>query len=340
MNRLQFINYTLLLLSALTVSSCHSIDEWNDNPRGNFEALWTILDEHYCFFEEKDIDWNEVHSRYSAKVSDDMTSQELFYVCADMLNELRDGHTNLSSSFNTSYYRAWWSDYPDNYSARLVEQHYLNFNYLTSAGVTYDILPQNVGYMRYDSFSDPIGDGNLDQILMHLNSCVALIIDIRNNGGGSMTNVEKIVSRFITEKTLAGYISHKTGPGHDDFSQPRAYYFEPAEQGRILWGKPVAVLAGRGTFSAANNFVSVMQYLPHVSIVGATTGGGSGMPFNSELPNGWGVRFSACPVLDAKGLPTEHGVDPSPGCAVDFDPLAAVNGSDTVLDFAIDLLTR
>lgn len=82
-----------------------------------------------------------------------------------------------------------------------------------------------------------------------------------------------------------------------------------------------------------------MQYIPLCHIVGATTGGGSGMPFNSELPNGWGVRFSACPVLDAKRIPTEAGVDPSPGCAVDFDPHAAVNGIDTVLEFAIALLT-
>lgn len=256
-----------------------------------------------------------------------------------MLNELRDGHTNLSSSFNTSYYRAWWSDYPDNYSSRLVEQYYLNFNYLSTGGIDYGILPQNIGYIRYDSFSSPIGESNLDQILMYLNTCTGLVIDIRNNGGGSMTNVEKLVCRFITERTLAGYISHKTGPGHNDFSEPRAYYYDPAQKGRIMWGKPVVVLAGRGTFSAANNFVSIMQYIPQCHIVGATTGGGSGMPFNSELPNGWGVRFSACPVLDAKGLPTEAGIDPSPGCAVAFDPHAAVNGVDTVLDFAISLLT-
>ncbi len=338
MKRVATIISALALLALFP--ACHPIEEWDDNPRGNFEALWSIMDEHYCFFSEKDVDWDEVHARYSAKVSDEMTSKELFYVCADMLNELRDGHTNLSSSFTTSYYRAWWSDYPDDYSARLVEQYYLNFNYLSAGGMDYAILPENVGYIRYDSFNSPVGESNLDQILMHLNVCNGLIIDIRNNSGGSMTNVEAIVRRFITKRTLAGYISHKTGPGHDDFSEPAAYYYEPAEQGRILWGKPVAVLAGRGTFSAANNFVSVMQYLPGVSIVGATTGGGSGMPFNSELPNGWGVRFSACPVLDAKGKPTEAGIDPTPGCEVGLDPHAAVNGHDTVLDFAICLLTN
>ena len=333
------ICYLMMLVLLAATTSCHKLESWSDSQHGNFEALWSIMDQHYCFFTEKGVDWDEIHSRYVAKVSDDMTDKELFYVCADMLNELRDGHTNLSSSFNVSYYRKWWSDYPENYNARLVEEHYLNFNYLSAGGMDYAILPQNVGYMRYSSFNSMVGESNLDQILLHLNVCDGLIIDVRDNGGGSMTNVETIVRRFITERTLAGYISHKTGPGHDDFSEPYAYYYDPAEAGRIMWGKPVVVLASRGTFSAANNFVSIMQYRPNTVIAGSTTGGGSGMPFNSELPNGWGIRFSACSVLDAKGNSTEQGIEPTPGCAVDLDPVQALDGHDTILDFAISYLT-
>jgi hypothetical protein len=311
------------------------LEEWDNNPKGNFEALWSILDEHYCFFAEKGVDWDAVHDEYARKISNEMTSKELFYVCADMLNELRDGHTNLSATFNTSYYRKWWSDYPENYSERLVEQYYLNFNYLSAGGLDYAILPENVGYIRYSSFSSAIGEGNLDEALMHLNTCVGLVIDVRDNGGGSMSNVETFVRRFITENTLVGYISHKTGPGHNDFSEPKAYYFDPAESGRIMWGKPTVVLTSRGTYSAANNFVSIMKYIPGVSIVGSCTGGGSGMPFSSELPNGWGVRFSACSVLDCKGNTTEFGVEPTEGCAIDLDASQALLGHDTILDFAI-----
>ncbi len=82
-----------------------------------------------------------------------------------------------------------------------------------------------------------------------------------------------------------------------------------------------------------------MQYRPNTVIAGSTTGGGSGMPFNSELPNGWGIRFSACSVLDAKGNTTEQGIEPTPGCAVDLDPVQALDGHDTILDFAISYLT-
>ena len=107
-----------------------------------------------------------------------------------------------------------------------------------------------------------------------------------------------------------------------------------------MWGKAVVVLTNRSTFSAANNFVSIMKYLPNVKIVGATTGGGSGMPYSSELPNGWWVRFSACSILDPHGKVTEFGVEPSEGCAVDLDPQAALQGRDTMIDFAINVLNE
>lgn len=328
----------LSLIMILPLAACHKIEEYPNDAAGNFDALWTILDEHYCFFREKNVDWDSVYAAYRPRIRPEMTSQELFTVCSEMLNELRDGHTNLSSASNVSYYTKWWSDYPQNYQKRLVEEHYFNFNLRHAAGLDYGILTRNVGYIRYASFSNPVGEGNLDAALSYLSTCSGLIIDVRDNGGGTLTYVDRIVARFITERTLMGYISHKTGPGHDDFSEPYAYYLEPAEKGRVMWGKPVVVLTNRSTFSAANNFVSVMKLLPGVKIAGATTGGGSGMPYSSEIPIGWGVRFSACSVLDAEGRTTEFGIDPTPGCEVDLDLHLAADGIDTMLEFAIGLL--
>ena len=86
----------------------------------NFDMLWRTVDEHYCFFEYKNIDWNEVGNRYRAKMKekDSMTQIEFFDLLAEMLAELQDGHVNLSSSFDTSRY--WiWEQYPVNYDERL-----------------------------------------------------------------------------------------------------------------------------------------------------------------------------------------------------------------------------
>ena len=327
------------IAAAAALCGCHHIDEYENDNRGNFEALWTALDEHYCFFKEKGVDWDEVHDRYAARVYPKMQRRAFFNLCAEMLDELRDGHTNLSAPFATSYYRGWWSGYPQNYDARLIQQHYLNFKYFSLGAVDYGMLLNNIGYMHYSSFSSSLGEGNMDYIMVYFAGADGLIIDVRDNGGGDLTNVEMFVNRFIDKKTLAGYMQHKTGPGHDDFSRPEPFYYYPAGSSHFGWAKPVVVLTNRSTFSAANNFVSIMKYIPGVTIIGATTGGGSGMPYSSELPNGWGVRFSACPILDAMGNPTEFGVEPPEGYAVDMDPVDALQGHDTILDTAIEFLT-
>lgn len=323
----------LYFVVLLLLGGCAEKDDFGQDQVGNFEALWTIMDEHYAFFDYKGVDWNEVHTRYRQRVSNVMTDRELFDICGDMLKELRDGHTNLIAAHDVSRY--WiWEQWPVNYDERLIDEHYLNFDYKTASGIKYQILPSNFGYMRYSSFSSAIGEGNLDLILSYLNTADGLIIDVRDNGGGLLTNVEKLVSRFIDGRTLAGYICHKTGPGHSDVSEPYAYYFEPAKN-HIHYLKPVVVLASRGSFSATNNFVSIMKGLDQVTIVGDTTGGGCGLPFTSELPNGWRVRFSSCPIMDAQGQLTEFGV--APDVRIDMDPDDRAH--DAILDRAIAILT-
>ena len=329
---------TLPLLTATT--ACHHIETWDNDLYGNFDALWTVLDEHYCFFADKDVDWNEIHRQYRAEIDPDWDQIQFFDHCAKMLAELRDGHTNLSSWFDISYYRKWWSDYPQNFNERLIEQYYLNFEWRSGGGFRYKYLTdRNVGYIRYSTFSICASHSFIDEMLYSMKDADGIIIDVRDNGGGEIDNVEKIVSHFITEKTLGGYIKHKTGPGHDDFSEPYPFYYESATE-HIRWLKPVIVLANRSTFSAANNFVSAMKGLKQVAVVGACTGGGSGMPFSSEIPCGWSVRFSASPVYDAEMKLTENGVEPTEGGAIDMDPEKEAEGIDTILEFAIETLNR
>ena len=323
---------------AVLLASCHDVPEYADNPRGNFEALWAILDEHYCFFEYKDVDWQAVRTEYSRKIDDRMTDEELFRVCADMLLELRDGHTNLVSPFDMSRY--WiWEQYPQNYDERLILEHYLHFDYKKASGISYGMLKNNVAYMHYGSFSSTIGEGNLDMILSSLSLAEGLIIDVRDNGGGILTNAETLVARFIDNPVPAGFIAHKTGPGHNEFSEPYAYSIEPA-RGRVHWNKPVVVLTNRSSFSATNNFVSIMKTLPNVRIVGDVTGGGCGMPFTGELPNGWSVRFSAAPIYDVDGNLTEFGVEPSEGCRVDMTEADRQANRDTIMERAFEVLAE
>lgn len=335
--KLRLIGNILLVFIAFFLASCHEEVEYKNDPYGNFDALWTSIDEHYCFFKYKDVDWKAVGERYRAKLQPKMTSKELFDVCSEMLKELKDGHTNLVSPWDVSRY--WiWEKYPVNYDQRVIDEHYLNFVYKKACGIKYGLLRNNYGYMYYGDFSVSIGEGNLDMILGALASCDGLVIDVRSNGGGLLTNVEPIVARFITQKIHAGAISHKTGPGHDDFSKPYDYYFSPASNGRVKFSKPVVVLTNRASFSATNNFVSIMKSLPQVKVVGDVTGGGCGLPFTSEMPNGWSVRYSASAITDPSGNLTEFGVEPD--YKVDMTPQEIAEGRDAILEKAFEVLNN
>ena len=322
----------------LFLPSCITEEVPDNTPQGNFEALWKIIDTKYCFLDYKNkeygLDWNEIHRRYQNRLTDDMTNKQLFQVLAEMLNELRDGHVNLMTYHETSQYREWYDQYPTNF-VDTIQRIYLGKDYKAIGGIKYQILEDNIGYIYYGSFSNAIGESNLDEVLNELSICDGLILDIRNNGGGLLTMSDRIASRFTNKKVLTGYLCYKTGSGHHDFSKPEPIYVEPATD-RVRWQKPVAVLTNRHAFSSANDFVSKMKVMPQATIIGDKTGGGSGLPFSSELPNGWSVRFSASPLYDADMNHTEFGIEPDIKVSMSTEDMS--NGKDTIIETARKLL--
>lgn len=333
------VSFFYFYFAAMFMVACVDTDERPDTPTGNFEALWQIIDEHYCFFDYKQhaygLDWQEVYHKYKVRVNDKMSTVQLFEVLCDMLSELRDGHVNLTSSMDFGRYWAWHEAYPQNYSDTL-ERRYLGTDYRIAGGMSYRILDDNIGYIRYASFSSPVGEGNLDDCLSYLALCRGLIIDIRNNGGGELTTAERLAARFVHEKTLVTYIQHKTGAGHNDFSQLEPRYLEPSSN--LRWHKGVCVLTNRSVYSAANDFAVMMRSLPNVKLVGDHTGGGSGMPMSSSLPNGWSVRYSACPMYDKNKQQTEFGIEPD--VSVSLTDAATAEGIDLIIEAAREMLTK
>lgn len=327
------------LLSIVLLTSCVDEDEFANNPQGNFEALWTIVDEHYCFFKEKadayGLDWNEVRTRYEKQIDAQMSEDQLFEVLGNMLSELRDGHVNMYSSWDIARNWSWHEDYPSNVSDTLL-RHYLGTDYRISSNMKYRILDDNIGYIRCSSFSSSMGEGNLDEILLYLSVCNGLIIDLRDNSGGLLTSAEQLAARFTNEDLLVGYMQHKTGKGHADFSSMEEQHLKPSNG--IRWQKPVAVLTNRSVFSAANEFVKYMRCCPQATIVGDRTGGGAGLPYSNEIPIGWSIRFSSCPMFDRDKQTTEFGIDPD--ISVSLTAEDALQNRDTIIETARKLLAK
>lgn len=331
----------LILMSASLLMlplSCVDEPQFDNTAEGNMEALWKLIDEHYCFLDYKaesiGLDWDEVHARYRRMLSKGMSTGQLRELLCNMLSELRDGHVNLYSAADVGRYWAWMEDYPANLDEELRDS-YLGTDYRIAGGLYYRILPDNVGYILYKSFSSGIGEGNIAEALYHLRLCSGIIIDVRGNGGGQLDYAERLSSHFTNERILVGYRSYKTGTGHSDFAELQPEYLDPSNS--IRCQKPTVVLTNRQCYSATNTFVRNMLACPNVRTLGDRTGGGSGMPFTGELPCGWLVRFSACPQYDKEKQHIEFGIPPSIPCSL--LPEDVEKGRDTLIEKARELLS-
>ena len=322
-----------LLVPILT--SC--IQDWainyDNSPQGNFELLWKTIDENYCFFDEKGIDWNAVKKEYESLVSEKTSDEELFQICSSMLSKLKDGHVNLYSDFNTFRYWDWFLDYPQNFNWALVERNYLGKDYIIAGRLKAKNI-RNVGYCRYESFTDEITAANIHYAIKQLGNIKGLIIDIRDNGGGSVALVNEFASCFFSQKTLTGYVKYKEGPGHNDFSGFFPQYIEPDSS--VAFNGEIVILTNRLVYSAANDFVLTMKALPNVTIIGDVSGGGGGAPFSSELNNGWKFRVSRDPLFNSKKESIENGVIPD--IKVDMNNEDEANGIDSIVEYAISYI--
>ncbi len=331
-----FRNGLAVVLGLILLGGCEQLF-YDDVPAPNdrlaiFDALWQTVDERYSFFDFKNIDWQEVRSRYRPRAAQVATNLELFDLLGDMLGELRDGHVNLIASFDLSRNWDWFLDAPPNFNATLIERNYLGRNYRISGPLQHTWL-DSVGYVYYESFGRTISAAQLDFVLRTYANARGLILDVRDNGGGSLSNATRLAERFADQEQLISFRLYKTGPGHQDFSTPVPRRLGPG--GDVRYEGPVAVLTNRKCYSATNDFVLLMQAFPQVTVVGDTTGGGGGLPTSAELPNGWRYRFSSTVTLAPDGFNVEDGIPPD--VRVDLLPADEARGVDTILETALNL---
>ncbi|MGB0862095.1 MAG: S41 family peptidase [Saprospiraceae bacterium] len=337
------IKITTILLLAMVFTSCEKIfmeSQPETTPMAIFEEAWTFADREYSFFEFKNIDWQAIHDEYAAKVNDEMGQQELFNVIADMLYELKDGHVNLSSSFDRSRNWTWFLNHAPNFDYDLLERSYFKEEEeFTGAFTTYDF--GDVGYMRYSSFSSNVSASALDYILTKFKNHKGIIIDVRDNGGGSVSNVSAIAERFISSSVLIGRQDYKNGPNRDEFSDLSDIEVTPYDNGEediesIRFTKPVVLLTNRSCYSATTFFTQYMRSLPNVTTVGDWTGGGGGAPSFTELANGWIIRVSNTRLFAPDGFNVEGGIPPD--VQVEMNDTDKANGLDSILEKGLEII--
>ncbi|HKK20854.1 MAG TPA: S41 family peptidase [candidate division Zixibacteria bacterium] len=131
-------------------------------------------------------------------------------------------------------------------------------------------LPGNIGYLDLRGFYDADNAGPTAVAAMNLlANSDAVIIDLRQNGGGSPSMIQLISSYFLKEpQHLNSFYIRQT-------DSIRQFWSSAWVPGKPMYDVDLYVLTSSYTFSAAEEFTYDMKNLKRATIVGETTGGGA-----------------------------------------------------------------
>jgi hypothetical protein len=195
-----------------------------------------------------------------------------------------DGH--LSVSWNPAMSAELAAAGPPQDGEEQMPAEFLRQIQRDNAGVRrLEVLPGNIRYLDYRGFwwGTPAAEQAIAAAMEFLRDGDALIIDLRNNGGGSPQAVAAMTSYFLPPDTALARFESRGRPG--EASRTTATPFS-------LAGKPLFVLTSRSSFSAAEEFATHVSAFGFGTLVGATTGGGG---LNNEffpLPGGLVISVS------------------------------------------------
>jgi carboxyl-terminal processing protease len=228
--------------------------------------------------------------------------------------------------------------------ARLTPEEQGKFFARTSqpAPLRLKVLEGNVGYVALDSFGDQKLVKEFEDIFPEIEKTSALILDLRNNGGGS-SEIGWDILAHLTDKpfTIPAWRTTEYHPSFRAWGLGPQSYTEPdgarAPKAGKFYAKPVVVLTSARTFSAAEDFCVGFDYMKRGAIIGEPTGGSTGQPLPFTLPGGLSARVRSKHDTYPDGREfVDVGVQP--GVVVRPTVKGVRSGRDEVLEAAISYL--
>ena len=204
-----------------------------------------------------------------------------------------------------------------------------------SAVVTSD----NIGVLCFNSCCDSVKDllfSNAEKLI----DCSGYIIDVRRNSGGGDYSCSALASLFLKNYGTGGKFYKRTyDPNrqirNSDSSREYALiddsqkHFTPP----FVTDKPVAVLIGGYTASAAESFIIMMKSENRAVLIGENSAGTNGMPiiFPNSLPGGGSYAICTMKCLTDDGFDYNNvGISPDIYCKNTVED--CLNGFDRVMD--------
>jgi len=225
----------------------------------------------------------------------------------------------------------------------------------------------DIAYLALNSFDDPKIDSLFMDKLPELYKAKGLIIDLRNNGGGSTNIGTRILQYFMKDSVM----QHERNFTRQHLAAFKAWgvYVKPVDTMYNSWNKkawyynhdkmlyafdyspdiihlaakrlvvPTVLLIGHNTASAAEDFLISAADQPHMIRIGERSYGSTGQPFLFDLPGGGGARV--CTKKDTYPDGREfvgYGVVPE----IDVQPAVKdfIDNKDPALDKSLSYLQQ
>lgn len=233
------------------------------------DSICKVLNRLYIFPDAASKISNKLNSNYKSGLYNTMQSRTLLaaQLSDDIQKVHKDPHMKISyfPDIATKYEEvktaADEKKYRDVRLAR-AKENYFGF-------IKKEILPGNVGYMRWDYFDEFVEEGLpvFDSCFKKLSTCSSLIIDLRENNGGNSRMVYPLQNYFFHKRTA---MNHTIDRSYDTVK-----HFTDTRKTKFKLSMPVYILSGHATFSAGEDFTYGLQQAKRAHVVGDITGGGA-----------------------------------------------------------------
>ncbi len=277
-----FIVILLFFVTRLSIAQAQPLQLTTNIKANVIENLSASLLKNYIFSDTAIKMANFLKSHLKNKDYESITNPNEFAqkLTTDLLSVYRDIH--LAVNYNPQLENVLKNTSEIN-SSQVQEQNLQNARQQNFGFKKIEILSGNIGYVYFDRFFglNEFSKETISGVFSFLKHTNALVIDLRNNGGGSPDMVKYICSYFFKEKTHINNLYERR------ISKAEEYWTEPLSNSSNFPSLPLYILVNRRTFSAAEEFAYDLQSLHRATIIGETTGGGAHPVSAETIGNGF-----------------------------------------------------
>lgn len=339
-----------------------------------FDLYWNGMNTNYIYWDIDTVNWSRVQKNYrplfsSLNINDSADLRKAAHYFREIADRLIDRHYQIQfslpvledSAINPGYdHLVQEPDYRPALSYMDLDRKRLDGGYVF--GIDNGSLIALTGtingtilffscnrFALYNAYQNE--GGRVRSVLQyffarlaHTTGLNGMIIDLRDNPGGDLGDLNFFCSQFISNRILFGYSRYKLGTGAMGYTP-----WIPANITSPLLDKPITVpiilLVDRYSASLAEIIAMTLRTLPNCKIVGENTYGATGplagnnmyndgsfnvKGFMSVTTSSAEFKYMDGKIYEGKGFP--------PDIRVDFDPAAISSGYDAAMDTAISML--